>query len=135
MIKRHFLWILYAIFVFLAIVFKGEEALFISDGPYGAGKPIVWAVLVLFLMYSLHCHLKEDFFKTMSITVKYYWTKQIGLDLYLGAAMFCGLIYFNEGSVLVMLIWFVPILIFANLATLLYLALNYDSIIAHFILQ
>lgn len=135
MIKRHFLWFLYAVFVVLAILFKGEETLFISEGPYGAGKLITWAVLVLFLLYSLHCHVKEDFFKTMSITVKYYWTKQIGLDLYLGAAMFCGLIYFNEGSILVMLLWFIPILIFANLATLLYLALNYDSIIAHFILQ
>jgi hypothetical protein len=135
MIKRHFLWILYAVFVALAIVFKGEEALFISEGPYGLGKLLVWAVLALFLIYSLHCHVKEDFFKTMSITAKYYWTKQIGLDLYLGAAMFCGLIYFNEGSIIIMLVWFVPILIFANLATLLYLALNYDSIVAHFILQ
>lgn len=135
MLKRHFLWFLYAIFVALTIVFKGQEPIFLSDGPYALGKPIVWVVLILFLAYSLYCHIKEDFFKTMSITSKFHWTKQIGVDLYLGAAMFCGLIYLNEGSIAIMLIWFIPILIFANLATLLYLALNYDSIINHFILQ
>ena len=31
------------------------------------------------------------------------------------------------------LIWIIPILIFANLITLLYLAINFDSIVARFI--
>ena len=44
---------------------------------------LLWLVLLGFLAYYLHCHVKENFFKTMSIISKYYWTKQIGVDLYL----------------------------------------------------
>ena len=133
MIKRHFLWILYGIFVLLAILFKGEEALFISSGPYPYGKSFLWATLIAFILYSLYCHGKEDFFKTMGITGKYYWTKQIGIDLYLGVALSAAVIYLNTGSCLVLALWMAPLIVFANLATLLYFAMNYDSIISHFI--
>jgi hypothetical protein len=133
MLKRHFLWLLYGIFVVLAIIFKNDEALFVSSGPYPFGKPILWLVLGLFLLYSLHCHLKEDFFKTMSITGKYYWTKQIGVDLYLGVALSASVIYLNEGSLLVLGLWLLPLIVFANLAALLYFAMNYDAIIRYFI--
>jgi hypothetical protein len=132
MFKKHFLWFFYGIFVLLAIVFKGQEALFISNGPYPYGKYLLWAALLIFLLYSLFCHVKENFFKTMSITGKYYWTKQIGVDLYLGVALSASIIYFNEGSLLVLALWLVPLILFANLATLLYFAMNYDSIIKHF---
>lgn len=133
MLKRHFLWFIYASFVALAVAFKGQEPLFLSDGPYPAGKIVVWVVLMLFLAYSLHCHLKEDFFKTMGKTGKFYWTRQIGIDLYLGVALSATLIYLNEGSLLVLVLWLIPLIIFANLATLLYVAMNYDSLLAHFI--
>ena len=132
MFKKHFLWIFYAIFVVLAIVFKGQENVFISNGPYPYGKYVLWASLLIFLLYSLYCHSKENFFKTMSITGKYYWSKQIGIDLYLGVALSASVIYLNEGSLLVLALWLVPLILFANLATLLYFAMNYDSIIKHF---
>ena len=61
------------------------------------------------------------------------WCRQVGIDLYLGVAFFGFLMYLNEGSLVVLLLWAVPMLIFANLATLLYLALNYQSIVAHFV--
>jgi hypothetical protein len=132
MLKRHFLWILYGLFVVLALLFKNDEALFVSQGPYPLGKLMLWILLGLFLLYSLHCHLKEDFFKTMSITGKYYWSKQIGIDLYIGVALSAGIIYLNEGSLLVLGFWLVPLIVFANLATLLYFAMNYDALIRHF---
>lgn len=132
MLKRHFLWIIYAIFVAIAITFKGDEALFFSEGPYALGKPILWGVLLVFLAYSFHCHRKEDFFKTMSITGKYYWTKQIGIDLYIGVGLVACLIFLHDGPV-VLAIWAVPLLIYANLATLLYLAMNYDAIMSNLV--
>jgi hypothetical protein len=132
MIKDHGLWILYFTFVPIAIFSHQGESLFLSNGPLPWGKPILWAVLLAFLGYSLYCHVQENFFKTMSITAKYHWTKQIGIDLYLGVAIVACIIYLNEGSWLVLALWFIPLLIFANLATLLYLALNYDALISHF---
>ena len=132
MLKKHFLWLLYGIFVIIAISSHTSEPLFISQGVYPYGKPIMWLVLLGFLAYSLYCHVKENFFKTMSITGKYYWTKQIGIDLYLGVAVSGAVIYLNEGSLLLLGLWLVPLVLFANLATLLYIAMNYDSLIAHF---
>jgi len=129
MIKKHILWIIYALFVAIAITFKSDEPLFLSQGPFAMGKPILWGVLAVFLLYSFHCHRKENFFKTMSITGKYYWTKQIGIDLYIGVGLVAYLIFLNDGPV-VLALWAVPLLIYANLATLLYLAMNYDSIMS-----
>lgn len=129
-LKKHGLWVIYTVFIVLAITFKGAEPLFFSEGPYALGKPIIWLILGLFLAYSLYCHVQENFFKTMSITGKYHWSRQIGVDLYLGVAMFATLVYINEGSLLALAFWIVPLIIFANLITLLYLAMNYDSIVA-----
>jgi hypothetical protein len=133
MLRKHGLWFLYFTFVALVLFLHQGEPLFLSNSQLPIGKPILWAVLFTFLGYSLYCHKQENFFKTMSITGKYYWTKQIGIDLYLGVALIACVIYLNEGSWLVLALWFVPLLIFANLATLLYLALNYDSLISRFI--
>lgn len=133
LLKKHFLWLLYGVFVIAAMSSHSSEPLFVSQGSYPYGKPITWLILLGFLAYSLHCHFKEDFFKTMSITSKYYWSKQIGIDLYLGVAVSGAIIYLNEGSLLVLSVWLIPLVLFANLATLLYIALNYDGLIAHFV--
>ncbi|MFT6990713.1 MAG: hypothetical protein ACJASL_002695 [Paraglaciecola sp.] len=133
MLKKHFLWMLYGIFVIIAMSTHTSEPLFVSQGDYPYGKPILWLVLLGFLAYSLYCHVKENFFKTMSITSRYYWTKQIGIDLYLGVAVSGAIIYLNEGSMLILCLWLLPLILFANLATLLYFAMNYDSLVAHFL--
>ena len=132
MLKRHFLWIIYGVFVATALWFKPEEPLFFSDGPLPWGKPIVWAVLIAFLAYTFYCHMKADFFETMKITGRYHWTKQIGVDLYLGVGLIACVIFFNHG-LLVLSLWLIPLLIYANLATLLYLALHYDLIISNLV--
>ena len=128
MVKKHGLWFLYFAFVVVALWSHENEPLFLSQSQLPLGKPILWLVLLAFLGYSLYCHVQENFFKTMSITGKYHWTKQIGIDLYLGVSLIACVIYFNDGW-MVLALWFLPLLIFANLATLLYLALNYDSLI------
>ena len=137
MMRRNWLWLFYTLFLFLAIgnnqLQPHSESLFISDGPYGLGKPIVWLIWLLFLVYSLRISYKEDFFKSLARMNPILWSRQIGLDLYIGLLLPLFIIYLNEGSLLILLIWFLPIFVFANLATLIYVALHYDSIVAHFV--
>ncbi len=132
-LKRNWLWFLYAAFCGIAIYYYKGESIFFSEGPYALGKPLVWIVLIAFLIYSVRISLKENFFKSLARMNPILWSRQIGLDLYIGLMFPLFVVYLNEGSLVVMLFWFVPIFIFANLATLLYLALNYDSIVAYFI--
>ena len=132
-VKYHFLWVLYFAFVAVALVTHAGEPIFVASGPYALGKPIVWVIYIAFLAYSIWVSSKESFFKALERMGAILWCKQVGIDLYLGVAFFGFLIYLNEGSLLLLLLWVVPMLIFANLATLLYLALNYQSLVAHFI--
>ena len=136
-LRRNWLWLFYTLFLIVAIGYhvqqSGHENIFISDGPYGLGKILVWLIWLLFLAYSLRISWKENFFKSLVKMNPILWSRQIGLDLYIGLLLPLFIIYLNQGSLLVMLIWFLPIFVFANLATLIYMALNYDSIIAHFI--
>ena len=131
-LKRNLMWIFYFAFVGLAVVFKGDEPLFVSEGPYAAGKYVAWLIFFGFLAYSLYCSSKDSFIKALPRINKEIWVRQIGLDLYIGVAMMTFLIYLNEGSLLFVALWFIPILVFANLAVLLYVAMNYGSIVAHF---
>ena len=131
-LKRQLLWVLYAIFVVIALATHSGEPMFFASGPYAAGKYVVWAVFFAFLAYSIYCSTQASFIKSLPKINQHIWARQIGLDLYISVFLSLGLIYFNEGSILIMLAWTLPVIIYANLAILLYLALNYSSIIAHF---
>lgn len=133
-LKRNWLWILYTVFVVIAINTHEGEPLFSSDGPYAAGKTIAWLVLLLFLAYSLKISLKENFFKSLGKMNQILWSRQVGLDLYIGLLVPLFIIYLHEGSPLVLALWILPVLIFANLATFLYLALNYQSLVNQFVM-
>jgi hypothetical protein len=61
------------------------------------------------------------------------WGKQVGLDLHISVFLSLALIYLIEGSVVVMLLWFSPILVVENLAILSYILLNYGTIIGYFL--
>lgn len=130
--KRHFLWILYGIFVVAAIATHTREPVFMSEGPYAAGKYIAWLMFFGFLAYSLYATTQASFIKSLPKINQYIWGRQIGLDLYISVFMSLFIIYLNSGSVWVLLLWLVPVLIYANLAILLYVALNYGSLIANF---
>ncbi|WP_422362043.1 hypothetical protein [Reichenbachiella sp.] len=132
-LKRNFLWLIYFVFVLLVILNHKGEHPFISESAYPLGKYLIWGVYLSFLSYSLYCSSQENFFSTLRKLYPLHWARQIGLDLYLGLVLSLSLIYLNEGSILVVLIWLIPVLIYANLAILLYVALNYDSIISHFL--
>lgn len=122
-------WIVYAAFVAIATVSNGGEDPFVSKGPYPVGKYLAWIAFLLFTAYSFHCSRNENLFKTIKVMKGLHWGRQIGIDLYIGAFLFTILIYANEQSALLALFWFIPIVAFVNLATLLYVALNYDSLV------
>lgn len=133
LLKRNFLWFVFMGFALVAIWTRKDESVFVSQGPYGFGKYIAWILFIGFLAYSIHCSRKENFFKSVKQIGKLHWGRQIGIDLYIGLLLPLVLIYL-QGGALVLLLWLLPVLIYANLATLLYLALNYDALISHFIL-
>lgn len=132
-VKRNLLWVAYFGFVAVAIATHAGEPLFTADGPYAYGKPMLWFILLLFLLYTLQISSQENFFASLQRMNSILWSRQVGLDLYIGLLIPLFIIYLHEGSLLVMVLWLLPVLVFANLATLLYLALNYQSLVSYFV--
>lgn len=128
-LKRNWLWGFYFIFLFIAILNRSDQYLFASSGAYAIGKPIMWLILIAFLLYSLNISRQENFFHSLKNMNSILWTRQIGLDLYLGLLVPLCLIYFSSGSLITVLFWLVPIFFFANLATFVYVVLHYDLLI------
>lgn len=131
-IRKWQLWIAYAVFAAIAVSQADNEPLLASSGPYAAGKYLVWTIYFGFLGFSIYCTTQENFFKTLGKMTSMHWGRQVGIDLYIGLLVPLFLIYLIEGSLVVVALWFIPIFIFANLATFLYLALNYVTIVAYF---
>lgn len=133
MSRNGWLWAAYALFVALALWGHGPEPLFWSNSPLPAGKAVAWAAYLGFLAYSIHCSRHEDLIATIGQVGRYHWGRQIGLDLYLGLGFTLFIVYLTEGSVWAVLLWLLPTLPFANLATLLYVATHYDRLVGHFL--
>ena len=123
------LWVVFFVFVLCAIYFSWHENIFSYKDPLGAGKFVLWAAFVGFTAFSIYCSRHEDLFKTIRKMLGLHWGKQIGIDLYIGIAISAFIIYFHSGSLWVLLLWLLPLIAFANLATLLYFAIHYDSIV------
>ena len=122
------LWGLYGAFALFAIFTNLQENTFRFGGPLGGVKALVWIALLAFLCYSVYCSLQENFFRSLKSIAALHWGRQIGTDLYLGLCIGLLIIFLNEGLAIALL-WLIPILIYANLVTLLYIALNFDSIV------
>lgn len=88
---------------------------------------------VLFSGYTAYCARKEPFFKSCRTVFGLHWGRQVVADLYLGLCLAGGVIYLNEGSLLTTALWMVPILLLGNIGTLAYVALNYESLMRHFL--
>ena len=120
-------WAIYAAFVAAALYFNWHPALFSFDGSHGGLKVVIWTLLVVFLAYSVYCSAKENIFRTIRKIAEFHWGRQIGIDLYLGLFIFLVFIYLHEGLAVAAL-WAIPTLLFANLSTLLYLGIHFESI-------
>jgi hypothetical protein len=132
-LKGNGLWVIFFIFIITAIYCHEGEPIFLSNGAYPWGKVVTWIMFISFLTYSIYCSKKENIFKTVKTIFPLHWARQIGIDLYIGIFITTFIIYLNEGSLLILAFWFVPIILFANLATLLYIAMNFDSIVSRFV--
>ena len=133
MFVKIMLWIVFVIFVACALYFNWHENIFHSNGSMVAGKYLIWTTFVAFLAYTVYCSWQENIFKSIKKMAELHWGRQVGIDLYLGLFLMLFIVYLNEGSVLVLLLWLVPTILFGNLATLLYLAIHFDSIVAKFL--
>ena len=122
------LWGLYIAFAIFAVSTNLQETTFRFSGPLGGIKAMVWLAYFGFLGYSVYCTFQENFFRSLRVFASLHWGRQIGADLYLGLCVALLIIFLNEGLVVV-LIWLLPTLIYANLAILLYVAINFDSIV------
>ena len=126
------LWSFYAVFVNYAFYANWHPAILQFDGPLAAAKILVWAAWISFLIYSAYCSTRENLFRSIGVITTLHWGKQIGADLYLGLFVSLFIIYLNDGA-MVALIWLLPTLMFANLAILPYLAINFETIVDKFL--
>lgn len=124
------LWVAFWGFVAWAIYGSRHESLLSGTGPLRVVRLLIWAAFLLFTAYSFYCSRRENLFTTVGKINKLYWGRQIGMDLYIGLSLTLFIVYLNEGSLLVVLLWLLPTLMYANLVTLLYFALHFDSIVA-----
>lgn len=127
------LWGIYGAFAFYAMYSNWHPAMLQFDGPLGVAKLVLWAVFVGFLAYSIYCSSRENLFRSIGVITTLHWGRQISADLYLGLCIGIFFIYLNEGAV-VALIWLLPMLAFANLAMLLYVAINFETIVSKFLI-
>jgi hypothetical protein len=126
-------WAVFAAFVACALGLGWHPAILRFDGPMAPAKLIVWLAFLLFTAYSIYCSGRENIFKTIRIMARLHWGRQIGTDLYLGLLLFLAVIYLHQGSALVLAAWLIPVLLFANLATLLYVAIHFETLVARFV--
>ena len=133
MLKNLSLWAVYGVFAGFAVVLGWHENFLVFDGAQGIAKAAIWLAYMAFLAYSIYCSTKENIFRTIDKILQLHWGRQISLDLYIGLSIFLGLVYLHSGSLLVVVLWLVPTVLFANLATFLYLVIHFESIAARFI--
>ncbi len=130
-LKRNFLWIIFAIFAIAGILTKQDTSIFISEGPYSLGKYIIWLIFFSFFGFTVYCSNNENFFKSIKRMFQMLWGRQVGIDLYIGLLFPLLIIYLNGGT-FIFLLWLIPVLFNGNLFTLLYFALNYDTLVQQF---
>jgi hypothetical protein len=123
------LWLIFAAFVAAAVALEWRPNLFDVQGA-AAGKLVFWAAFVAFTGYSFYCTTQENLFATIGKLGQLHWGRQIVIDLYIGLLILMFVVWLNEASLPILLFWLVPTLIYGNMTTLLYFALNYEQIVA-----
>lgn len=123
------LWIAYAVFLAVALTVDRPDHLF-TGGPLPRVKLALWLVYAAFLAYSVWCSTRESLLATILEMLRFHWGRQIGLDLYVGTGLALLVIYLHSGSALVALAWLLPVLLFVNLATLVWFLLHFDALAA-----
>ncbi len=129
---RFLLWLLYFLFVAVALVYSWDERLLTVEDSVDFSRLLLLAIWISFVAYSYYCSRKENFFRTVSEMSKRYWGRQIGLDLYISVGLSICLVYLVTGSVIQTLLWSLAFIPFANMAILLFIILHLDKIVDAF---
>lgn len=129
---QNILWVLFGAFSAGVIYANWGPSLWEIRGAYSYGKFGFWLAFAAFTGYSLYCSRRESLLKSVGKIGQLHWGRQIGIDLYIGFVLCCGFIALHQGSFAALLIWAVPVLIYGNQLTLLYLAVHYESIVRKF---
>lgn len=124
-------WIGYLAFLAFVLWRSGDADPLGFDGPLPVVKAVVWLAWLAFLVYSVWCSRTEDLLRSVRSLVELHWGRQVGIDLYLGLGVALLLITLH-GGVGALVLWVVPVLLFANLAVLFYVAVHFDGIVAAF---
>lgn len=125
-------WIAYFAFAAIAFWQGWHDNLLTFDGAAGFAKAALWAGYFGFLAFSLYCSARENLFASLGGVGKYWWGRQIGLDLYISAALSLFAICLVTGSWTEAALWTLPILAFVNLAFLPFVLINFERILALF---
>ncbi|MCB1552965.1 MAG: hypothetical protein KDJ14_04075 [Xanthomonadales bacterium] len=129
LVRRWAGWLAYAVFAIVALMVHWHPDLPRFSSASGPGKALVWVVLAGFLAYSVVCSLREPIAPSLAAMARTWWGRQVGIDLYLGLGLFLVLVQLHLGDAWLTLAWALPVLLFANLATLLYVAIHYESLL------
>ena len=132
MIRKLLPWAVFFAFAITAVAFSWHDDLLKFGGTMGVLKGLVWLAFILFTGYSMYCSSRENIFKSIGRIAEFHWGRQVGIDLYLGLLLFFCVVYLHSGFA-VLLLWLLPTLLFANLATLLYVAIHFESLASRFI--
>ena len=130
-LRRYQLWLGYALFLIIAMIYGGREGLVLTQPSLQVAKIFFLAIYLGFFAFSLYATRHENFFRSIAKVNALLWGRQVGIDLYISVLLSLAVIWLVEGSMLVMLVWLVPVLIFANLAILPYILLNFAEIAGH----
>ena len=132
-LKRHLFWIIYSGLVIGVLSTHWDPKLFSMNQPMAFGKLLIWLVFVAFSVFTIHCSMTEKFMKSLRKIVVYKWGQQIGSDLIIGLFLSLFMVYWLTGSAIAVCLWLIPFIAFGNLATLLFFAINYDSLVSIFL--
>lgn len=127
---RTLFWLAFALIAATAITLQRDTA-FAFSGPHAAAKIALWLAFAAFGAYTLWVSAREDLLRSLRSIATLHWGRQVGLDLYIGFTLALCVIGLHSGW-MVALAWLLPIYVYGNIATLLWLALNVDSLLGRF---
>lgn len=121
------IWSIFFVISAVTVSANWSPNLWQYNGARSVGKYALWLSYFAFVAYGLYATKHEDFFRALRKIGAYYWGKQIGIDLYIGFAFFLVFIGWHQGFYSA-LVWALPVLVYGNQLTLLYLAVHYEAI-------
>ena len=120
-------WIVFAGYAAAAAALSWQSTT-ISLETHPVGKAVSFAAFFGFLLYTVYCSIRENFFSSLGKLMKLHWGRQVGLDLYVGLLLHATLLYAMGVTGWMFFFWAAGFLVFGNTTTLLYLALHFDAI-------